>query len=132
MQFSEPSREPTIKEFILHLNQRLKDLKQELNLNRTLFQDLKGGVRDINHIANESCNDITNSALNETEKLEKNLKNKLNDIGTDVTLLKHQLFALNQGKIKIQQDILLLDSRVMEQEKHVGIQLGFPDVDLDS
>lgn len=121
-------KEPSIKDFISHLNLKSFNTKQELSENRHIAQNIKISLREIDHLQNDSYNEITNFTLNLVEKLDKSLKTCINEMNSDATMIKHQLFQINQGKIELEQNILILDSRVRESERRIGIDLAFPNM----
>lgn len=71
---------------------------------------------------NEQDNEISRFFLDEVTRLSKELKN-MNTIQTEETnFLKKQINLLNQDRIKLTQNILILDNRVAENEKDVGFK----------
>jgi len=73
-------------------------------------------------VNNEQDNEISRFFLDEVTRLSKELKN-MNTIQTEETnFLKKQINLLNQDRIKLTQNILILDNRVAENEKDVGFK----------
>ena len=67
-------------------------------------------------------NEISRFMVGEITRLEKEFK-KLSDIDKSETIfLKQQMESLNQDKIKLQQNGLILESRVTEAESDVGFK----------
>ena len=73
---------------------------------------------------NEQDNEISRFFLDEVTRLSKELKN-MNTIQTEETnFLKKQINLLNQDRIKLTQNILILDNRVAENEKFQKVFLN--------
>lgn len=86
------------------------------------IQSLKNDFLRISHINNEHNNEISRFFLDEISRLSKELRN-MNNIQTEETnFLKKQVNFLNQDRIKLTQNILILENRVIENEKDVGFK----------
>lgn len=76
----------------------------------------------MSNINNEHNNEISRFFLDEISRLSKELKN-MNNIHTEETnFLKKQVNLLNQDRIKLTQNMLILENHVIENEKDVGFK----------
>ena len=60
--------------------------------------------------------------LDEINRLSKDLRNSNNIQTEETNFLKKQVNMLNQDRIKLTQNILILENRVIENEKDVGFK----------
>eukprot|EP00331_Platyophrya_macrostoma_P015803 CAMPEP_0176471462 /NCGR_PEP_ID=MMETSP0127-20121128/41142_1 /TAXON_ID=938130 /ORGANISM="Platyophrya macrostoma, Strain WH" /LENGTH=82 /DNA_ID=CAMNT_0017866105 /DNA_START=347 /DNA_END=595 /DNA_ORIENTATION=- len=75
---------------------------------------------NVDNQARDLESEINRYMMEEIGRLEKEFK-KLSDIDKSETVfLKQQMESLNQDKIKLQQNGLILESRVTEAESDVG------------
>lgn len=83
---------------------------------------MKNEFLRISHINNEQDNEISRFFMDECERLSRELRN-MNTVQTEETnFLKKQINLLNQDRIKLTQNILILENRVAENEKDVGFK----------
>ena len=95
---------------------------QDLEDSKRNIQSLKNDFLRISHINNEHNNEISRFFIDEISRLSKELKN-MNNIQTEETnFLKKQVNFLNQDRIKLTQNILILENHVVENEKDVGFK----------
>lgn len=74
------------------------------------------------HLHNEQGNEISRFFLDEINRLSKELRNMNNIQNEECNYLKKQIGYLNQDRIKLTQNLLILDNRVAENEKDVGFK----------
>jgi len=86
------------------------------------IQSFKNDFLRLSHINNEQENELSRFFLDEVARLSKELKH-INTIQNEETnFLKKQVNFLNQDRIKLTQNILILENRVVENEKDVGFK----------
>ena len=83
---------------------------------------MKNDFLRISHINNEQDNEMSRFFLDEIDRLSKDLRNSNNIQTEETNFLKKQVNLLNQDRIKLTQNILILENRVAENEKDVGFK----------
>ena len=83
---------------------------------------MKNDFLRISHINNEQDNEMSRFFLDEINRLSKDLRNSNNIQTEETNFLKKQVNMLNQDRIKLTQNILILENRVIENEKDVGFK----------
>lgn len=86
------------------------------------IQALKNDFMRISHINNEENNEISRFFMEEIERVSKEIKNISSVQTEECSFLKKQINLLNQDRIKLTQNILILDNRVGENEKDIGFK----------
>ena len=114
-------RQPDIKGFILHLNQELEKVEKGMHASKQEYEQLRNEARNLEVHNQEESNDITNRTLDDIEKIEREFKNLVSEEKSELSFLKQQMAALTQEKMKLDQNCLLLGTRVDEVERRVGI-----------
>ena len=100
----------------------MDELGQDLEDSKRSIQSLKNDFLRISHINNEQDNEMSRFFLDEIGRLSKELKS-MNNVQTEETnFLKKQINLLNQDRIKLTQNILILENHVIENEKDVGFK----------
>ena len=97
------------------LNRDLENIKKDIQITRTEMISLE-------HLNKDAGADINKFTLEETLRIEKDFKKLCNLDKSEDNFLKQQLTQLNSDKIKLQQNVLILDSRVTEVENNVGFK----------
>lgn len=123
------SREPSIKEFIKYLHKRLGAISINLHESKQEYQQILSNLNRVETHNQLATNDITNKFLDEAERLEREFKSLLYGEKSEFNFLKQQVSALNQEKLKVQQNCLILGTRIEEVERNIGIQLALPSIE---
>ena len=122
-------RQPDIKGFILHLNQELEKVEKGMHASKQEYEQLRNEARNLEVHNQEESNDITNRTLDDIEKIEREFKNLVSEEKSELSFLKQQMAALTQEKMKLEQNCLLLGTRVDEVERSVGIEIVLPNIE---
>ena len=122
-------RQPDIKGFILHLNQELEKVEKGMLASKQEYEQLRNEARNLEVHNQEESNDITNRTLDDIEKIEREFKNLVSEEKSELSFLKQQMAALTQEKMKLEQNCLLLGTRVDEVERSVGIEIVLPNIE---
>ena len=83
---------------------------------------MKNDFLRVSHVNNEQDNEMSRFFLDEINRLSKDLRNSNNIQTEETNFLKKQVNMLNQDRIKLTQNILILENRVIENEKDVGFK----------
>ncbi|OMJ95797.1 hypothetical protein SteCoe_689 [Stentor coeruleus] len=126
---SPSDRQTDIKEFIVHIHRQLDILSRVMHESKQDYEQIRNESRIIETNNQEANNDITNRILDDVEKLEKEFKSLVSEEKSEISFLKQQITALNQEKMKLEQNILLLGTRVEEVERNIGIELSLPSIE---
>jgi hypothetical protein len=121
-------KQPDIKEFIRHLHEELENIEKIMYLSKQEYENIRTESRNLESRNQEDTNDITNRILDDVEKLEKDFKTLMSEEKSESSFLKQQLAALTQEKMKIEQNCLLLGTRLDEVERNVGIEITLPSI----
>ena len=121
-------KQPDIKEFIRHLHAELENIEKIMYLSKQEYENIRTESRNLESRNQEDTNDITNRILDDVEKLEKDFKTLISEEKSESSFLKQQLAALTQEKMKIEQNCLLLGTRLDEVERNVGIEITLPTI----
>ena len=92
------------------------------------YEELRNESRNLEGHNQEETNNITNRILDDIENVEREFKNLASEGKSECSFLKQQLSALTQEKMKIEQNCLLLGTRVEEVERNIGIELRLPQI----
>ena len=122
-------RQPDIKGFILHLNQELEKVEKGMHASKQEYEQLRNEARNLEVHNQEESNDITNRTLDDIEKIEREFKNLVSEEKSELSFLKQQMAALTQEKMKLEQNCLLIGTRVDEVERSVGIEIVLPNIE---
>lgn len=121
-------KQPDIKEFIRHLHEELENIEKIMYLSKQEYENIRTESRNLESRNQEDTNDITNRILDDVEKLEKDFRTLMSEEKSESSFLKQQLAALTQEKMKIEQNCLLLGTRLDEVERNVGIEITLPSI----
>ena len=119
-------RQPDIKEFIKHLIKQLENIEKVMHEGKQDYEQIRAEARNLETHSQEESNDITNRILDDIEKVEREFKNLASEEKGECSFIKQQLAALTQDKMKIEQNCLLLGTRVEEAERVIGVDLTLP------
>jgi hypothetical protein len=121
-------KQPDIKEFIRYLHGELENFEKIMYLSKQEYENIRTESRNLESRNQEDTNDITNRILDDVEKLEKDFKTLMSEEKSESSFLKQQLAALTQEKMKLEQNCLLLGTRLDEAERNVGIEISLPSI----
>lgn len=103
----------------------MHESKQKYELIRSESNTLEKAQR-------EESNDITTHTLDDIERLEQEFKKLVNEDKQENSFLKQQLSALTQDRMKLDQNMMILNTRVCHVEQHVGVELTLPKIGQSS
>lgn len=95
---------------------------------RQACSQIRTESNSVEGVTKEECNDITNKSLDDLEKLNHDFKKLANEEKATNAFIKQQLSALTQDKLKLEQNVLLLTTRVVDIESQVGVTLTLPKI----
>ena len=121
-------KEPDIKEFIHHLHVQLNIIEKTMHEGKQDYEQIRNEARNLETHSQEESNDITNRILDDVEKVEREFKSLISEEKSECSFLKQQLSALTQEKMKLEQNCLLLGTRVEEVERNIGIEITLPSI----
>lgn len=121
-------KQPDVKEFIRFLYDELDHIEKSMYQNKQEYENIRTESRNLEGRNQEDTNDITNRILDNVEKLEKDFKTLVSEEKSEASFLKQQLAALTQEKMKLEQNSLLLGTRIEEVERNVGIEIMLPTI----
>ena len=119
-------RSTDIKAFIQHLNSALGTLRSDLHKNKMLLNSTKNEMTSMDNRDVESLNSITKSTLDELERLEVTFHNFSSEDKKEFVSVKQSFSSLNQDKMKLAQSTMLLEARVENMERNLGVELVLP------
>mmetsp|Transcript_57434 Transcript_57434/g.65524 ORF Transcript_57434/g.65524 Transcript_57434/m.65524 type:complete len:165 (+) Transcript_57434:193-687(+) len=112
-----------VKTHLADLNQRVGDLQKGLHENSKEIQMLRGDESGLEHFCKDSCDEITQLLMTELGKVHDDLKKVISVDKQESSFLKNQVNTLSQEKMKLQQNALILESRIVDVEAQVGVDL---------
>ena len=110
-----------VKPHMRKIEENISSIKSELNENIKHGQILRGENISLEHRTKEKCNDITKSLMDDLFNFDKDLQRIMQNDKAETNFFKQQLNALNQDKLKLQQSVIILDSKMKSCETDVGI-----------
>jgi len=110
-----------VKPHIRKIEENISSLKADLNENIKNGQILRGENIGLEHKSKEKCNDIIKSLMDDLYNFDKDLQRIMQNDKAETNFFKQQLNALNQDKLKLQQSVIILDSKMKSCETDVGI-----------
>lgn len=122
-------KEPNVKEFIKHLHDQLNAISKGMYESKQDYEQIRNDARNIEIHNQEECNDITNRILDDSEKVDREFKTLISEEKGDVSFLKQQILALSQEKMKLEQNSSLLETRIEEVERSVGVEYTLPRIE---
>ena len=111
------------------MNQELEKVEKGMHASKQEYEQLRNEARNLEVHNQEESNDITNRTLDDIEKIEREFKNLVSEEKSELSFLKQQMAALTQEKMKLEQNCLLLGTRVDEVERSVGIEIVLPNIE---
>lgn len=121
-------KQPDIKVFIKYLHSQLEIIEKTMHEGKQDYEQIRNEARNLETHSQEESNDITNRILDDIEKVEREFKSLVSEEKSECGFLKQQLAALTQEKMKLEQNSLLLGTRVDEVERSIGIELTLPSI----
>ena len=97
-------------------------------LSKQEYENIRTESRNLETRNQEDNNEITNRILDEVEKIEKDFRTLMSEEKSESSFLKQQLAALTQEKMKLEQNCLLMGTRLDEVERNVGIEITLPSI----
>jgi len=111
-----------VKNHLGKLEDQLGELKQDLEDTTKTLQMARSDMIGLEHSNKDVGSELSKYVMEELIRIEKDFK-KLGGIEkSESTFLRQQMHQLNQDKIKLQQNCLILESRVQETESDVGFK----------
>jgi uncharacterized protein YlxW (UPF0749 family) len=104
-------------------------MSNSLHESRQAYNQIRAETSSAESVNKDECNDITNKTLDDLEKLNQDFKKLASEEKATNAFLKQQLSSLTQDKMKLEQNVLLLSTRVVEVEVQVGIELTLPKIE---
>lgn len=74
------------------------------------------------HKTKEKCNEITKLIIDDLANFDKELKRVVMNDKSETDFFKQQVNALNQDKVKLQQNVLVMDTRMKSCETDIGVE----------
>ena len=99
----------------------IAELKTDLNNNKKNGNLLRADQVSLEHKSKEKCNEITKCIMDDLYNFDKDFKRVLQNDKTESDFFKQQINSLNQDKIKLQQNVINLESKLRTCETDIGI-----------
>ena len=100
----------------------LDALRNELEESKKEAQLVRADMMAIEHTLKESNNEVARAMMDECLRFEKDFRKTVNVEKSENEFLRQQLNQLNQDKMKLQQNCLVLENRVEGSEHDVGFK----------
>jgi hypothetical protein len=100
----------------------LDNLRNELEESKKEAQLIRADMMAMEHTLKESNNDVARQMMDECLRAEKDFRKIINVEKAENEFIKQQLRQLNQDKMKLQQNCLVLENRVEGSEGDVGFK----------
>jgi len=120
---SSPARKLPVKQHISVLQKELDTMRKEIHTNRKIIQETTNSLNQIENSSRESCSEVVKYISTELDQLGDDLSKVINVEKQETAFLRNQIVELNQDKVKLQQNTVLLSTRVEDVEQTVGIDL---------
>lgn len=112
-----------VKPHMRKMEELIAGLKSDLNENTKNGQILRSENLSLEHRTKEKCNELTKCLMDDLYNFDKDLKRIIQNDKAEVSFFKQQINSLNQDKLKLQQNVIVLDSKLKVCESDVG--MGF-------
>jgi lantibiotic modifying enzyme len=93
-----------------------------LNENKKEVQLLRSEFITLEHKNKETTNEILKELLEDIVNVEKDFRKLVQMDNNEIVFLKQQIVSLNQEKTKIQQNSIILGTRIANVENEVGFE----------
>ena len=100
----------------------IKDSIKTLNDNKKDSQLLRSECATLEHQSTECLNDILKEILEDVNNLEKDFRKLQQSDLNEISFLKQQAVQLQQEKMRLQQNTIMVDNRVTNVEGEVGYE----------
>ncbi|CAD8154269.1 unnamed protein product [Paramecium octaurelia] len=104
-----------IEEMLVLLNNDLVNDAKDIDKNR---QD----IRSLGEAQNKERTELHNSLLDHCHKIVTDMRELNQQSKSETYNLKQQLSCLNQDKIRLQQNLIVLENKVIETDKDIGFK----------
>lgn len=98
----------------------IQSLQYDLEESKKDIQKLRGEFLYLGFQNNDNNSFMSKFIVEEAIKLTNDFKKRLEESNEDANQTKQQIAALSQERIKIQEDVLVLENRIFESEKDLG------------
>lgn len=93
-----------------------------MNENKKEVQLLRSEFITLEHKNKETTNEILKELLEDIVNVEKDFRKLVQMDNNEIVFLKQQIVSLNQEKTKIQQNSIILGTRIANVENEVGFE----------
>ena len=111
-----------IKTRIRQLEKDLSELRGNLNENKKSGMIIKGELAVLETTIKEKCNEICKCIMDDLTNFDQDLKRVIQNDNTETDFFKVQTNSLNDDKIKLQKEIISLQSRMRQCEIDIGVE----------
>ena len=111
-----------IKPRIKSVQANIGDFTRYLNENKKEVQLLRSELATFEHKANEMTNDTLKEILEDIANIERDFRKMQGMDINEISFLKQQVGQLNQEKTKIEQSVVVLETRINSIEHEVGFE----------
>lgn len=98
----------------------IQSLQYDLEESKKDIQKLRGEFLYLGFQNNDNNSFMSKFIVEEAIKLTNDFRKRLEESNEDANQTKQQIAALSQERIKIQEDVLVLENRIFESEKDLG------------
>ena len=121
--------EPSIKRFLRHLRHDFSAVSSDLATNSQSCRQIASETSSLHLSTTSTCNNIMTTTLDAVERLTRTFQELQKEQKSEDLFLWRQLGALNADRVKQEQSVRQLMSRVGLSEDDVGTELRLPSVD---
>lgn len=121
-------RSTAVKGFIQHINESIDFLRMDLHKNNMQVNSIRSELNTIDIRDTDQFNEITRITLDELERLEQTFRNFTSEDKKEFGSVKQNYSSIQQEKNKLAQSLMLLESRVQNMERSIGIELVLPSI----
>ena len=112
----------SVKNRIKQIERSMSDSKHRLNDNRKETQVIASELSSMDIKHRENTNEILKEIMEDVLNLEKDFRKLMEVDINEVNFLKQQIHQTNVEKSKLQQNIIILDTRTTAVENDVGFE----------
>lgn len=121
-ELTEMKKNMPVKTHIRKIEETIAEIKTDLNNNKKAGQILRSEHQALEHKTKEKCNDIVKCIMDDLGNFDKDLRRIVQNDKTETDFFKQQIHSLNQDKVKLQQNVISLDTRLKSCENDVGME----------
>lgn len=97
-------------------------IKGDLKESTKDIEEVRCGYEEIKKKATDGCQEVTDELLSDLSDIKEGLIYS-NSVQTDeYSFLRNQASQLTQDRIRLQQNFLVLENRILETEKDIGMK----------